>query len=920
MSFELYIRNTISNRAEDALVSNKELTLKSRGDAALGNVEIQQGRTPWFGRLVSWVKQGTALFSSSIAKQNEAERADNRTVKEAVATAIEGILGNKAQAAEVVKTVIGPRYSGAKAITTRQLQQMIKKATDTNPQAIENWEKALLYLGQQECLNKQISPSLKKHFFEAVRLSSGYRTKNLQPNDFESMMTAAEESYKKEETAKLKETFPDLSSQLTVTGSPKSSLEALKKDLDKLEVANPELKQAFNESIDHIKTAIALRAEIQFDPAKAIDLYYQLKTNRAELQNCQTQLNELVPEGKELSEKVASLKEALTSELSTQDARLTVKMESTDGYIKSDPFSEKNMLRPRRIYAEATKEMAIKIIGSLDSRIVALERKMSEQDSPNAEDKEQLQSLTSAKGNLLQKTTKWYADEVETYDKALNERSGPLPKPQKKSLVGKIYNKLFKTDATLKELKEFCKESGVPADITSSALSKKAMKAATNKVMNEELDWNTTIRTMEASLGGITRSYQQTSTPLSEGNTAVAAEMKKAGVKGIVPASRNEANQGFAINARMTKLEKMDDQGKMTLVHERQQHGIVDHFQIKDAKERAAANKQSAQQLILHGIETDPNFIEKALENGKDPKSTSATNKVFYINTNLTTPTYTHREMPGKAESHNEYRYSINQGIAFDSAIINQNNEYTVHDANGEEQTISAEVTFIDFRFPVNYALDDSIDPGLIQAWKDLKIHNRGEFTKLFGSLEVSAKGPTGGVMQDVYGKLQAKVKDGDTKAQAIVAEMEEQCFYLRSMFNDEDYKSANGDRFKMPRHIDLLNNTFRQGAELLRDEGVNIRVVNAGGCMSGKDREGVANASGQAAAMIKDMGGVVAPGHLNTSEERTILNTAIVGVVDNTLQVTGFGGSKNAKEIGNEMNDPDAVIYAAGTSKNAKT
>jgi hypothetical protein len=101
MSLELYIQNTIANRAEDALVSNKELTLKSRGDAALGNVEILQGRTPWFGRLVSWVKQGTALFSSSIAKQNEAERADNRTLKEAVATAIEGILGNKAEAAEV---------------------------------------------------------------------------------------------------------------------------------------------------------------------------------------------------------------------------------------------------------------------------------------------------------------------------------------------------------------------------------------------------------------------------------------------------------------------------------------------------------------------------------------------------------------------------------------------------------------------------------------------------------------------------------------------------------------------------------------------------------------------------------------------------------------------------------------------------
>jgi hypothetical protein len=910
---ELHIQNTISkNGATDALVSDKELTLKSRGDVALGNVEIQQGRTPWLGRLVSWVKQGAALFSSSIAKQNEAERADNRAVKEAVTTAIEGILGNKAKAAEIVTSVIGARYNGAKAITTRQLQQMIKEAIETNPQAIENWRNAGLYLKSQENNQKPISPSLKKHFFEAVRLCNDYGTRDLQPADFKSIMTTAEQSYKNEETTKLEETFPFLSLYLTVKGSPVSSLDDHKAKVDTLSGATDELKQIFKESIDHIKTAIALRADIQFDPTKALELHNQVIKNKEKLQNCQMQLNELVTEEKELPEQVASLKEALTSELSTQDARLGIKMGSITGYITSDPFSEKNMLRPGRIYAEATMEMAIKIIGSLDSRIVALKIKMSEQDSHNTEDNDQLKSLTSAKEELSQKMTKWYTDEVETYNKALNERNA--------ATFPKSYPKI---PATPKELKGFCKESGVPADITSSALSKKAMKAATNKVMNEELDWNTTSRTMEASLGGITRSYLQTSTPLSQGNTAVAAKMKKAQVKGIVPASRNEANQGFAINARMTKLEKMDDQGKMTLVHERQQHGIVDHFQIKNEEERAAANEQSAQQLILHGIETDPDFITQALKNENSHENTSVTNQVIYINTNLTTPTYTHREMPGKAESHNEYRYSINQGIAFNKA--KESNTYTVHDASGKEMNISADVTFIDFRFPVNYALDNSIDPGLIQAWKDLKLHNEGEFTKLFGSLDVNETGPTNGVMKVVYDKLKEKAKGqnenpGDPKAKAIVTEMEEQCFYLRSMFNDEDYKSANGDRFKMPRHIDLLNNTFRQGAELLRDQDINIRVVNAGGCMSGKDREGVANAAGQAAAMIKDLGGVVAPGHLNTDEERTIFNTAIVGVVDNTLQVTGFGGSKNAKEIGNEMNDPDAVIYAAGTSKNAET
>jgi hypothetical protein len=122
----------------------------------------------------------------------------------------------------------------------------------------------------------------------------------------------------------------------------------------------------------------------------------------------------------------------------------------------------------------------------------------------------------------------------------------------------------------------------------------------------------------------------------------------------------------------------------------------------------------------------------------------------------------------------------------------------------------------------------------------------------------------------------------------------------------------------KMPRHIDLLANKFREATRLLRD--FNTRVINAGGCMSGKDREGVAHAEAVAAVMIEKMGSIVSPGHAFSDEERVIYDTAVSLVVDNTLLVTGYGGSKNAEEVASRIGDHDAVIYDAGLSGKAKT
>ena len=68
-------------------------------------------------------------------------------------------------------------------------------------------------------------------------------------------------------------------------------------------------------------------------------------------------------------------------------------------------------------------------------------------------------------------------------------------------------------------------------------------------------------------------------------------------------------------------------------------------------------------------------------------------------------------------------------------------------------------------------------------------------------------------------------------------------------------------------------------------------------------------------------------PGHHINQEKRAVYNICVTVIVDNTLQMTGFGGSKNAGEIHDRMlgespadQERDTVEAPSGLSKNANT
>ena len=390
---------------------------------------------------------------------------------------------------------------------------------------------------------------------------------------------------------------------------------------------------------------------------------------------------------------------------------------------------------------------------------------------------------------------------------------------------------------------------------------------------------------------------------------------------------RAPINTRRAILVEVLDEKNEDGTHRFCLLGERFQHGVNDYSHLEEP-ERTKANNRSAAQLIQYGIEADPEFVRELLR--KQTFEDETPSAVFFINTNLTTPTRTPRDLPtllsGKKGTHDEREYSRHQGMALQAASGVGKSFEVLDPYDRQIKKITTNVQSIDLRFPVNYALNlvGALDLGMmIGTWDELHQHNAGEFQKIFGGL--NPNNPIGGLIGPSYQKLRAlatnqtKTEEERIAATALRREIEDQCLIVRSLFQSKAYQSAaDGDRMKMPRHIDLLVNKFREATRLVGD--FNMRVINAGGCMSGKDREGVAHAEAVAAVMIEKMGGAVVPGRPFSEEENAIYNTAVSLVVDNTLLVTGYGGSKNAEEVAARIRNHYAVMYAAGLSRKAKT
>src|SRR5262249_31689040 len=149
-------------------------------------------------------------------------------------------------------------------------------------------------------------------------------------------------------------------------------------------------------------------------------------------------------------------------------------------------------------------------------------------------------------------------------------------------------------------------------------------------------------------------------------------------------------------------------------------------------------------------------------------------------------------------------------------------------------------------------------------------------------------------------------------EAKELLGRMNTEVDHVRGLLESRNWQwegsSINHDRYQLGRHISMMNNAFRLAAESLPNR--DNRIVDANGCMSAKDRAGMVGAEAIGNTIINDLGGEMVPGQKLTQEKQDILNQAIIGVVPNTSDVTTYGGSKNAREAPDRIDNPDVSEY----------
>lgn len=802
-------------------------------------------------------------------------------------------------------------------------------------------------------VNTVTSATLKKLFQEKAKLQPAYYKRSFTEGELKELGEFAFQKYKRDHLAAFQETYPYLSKSLfyeaeSSVGFPSKYILQLKEFIEtneELSTWTPHFQIWLTQSCDLILESQQLFQETTFDPLIAGTLLKKIQEQLAKVRSQQDSLEALPLEEKNgiayETKGLFLLQKQFLEEIEALSARLIIKSEVLTQYIESDPFTDQNILYPRRIIAEAFLNVGTEVL------------KLVEELEKFSKEKVDDSSLKVSQ-NLNRKITQWYNQEVRAYASARRTssyRSEFLLNNKTKENPLVFYNET----RALEALQECCRAVGVPKQVL-NILTLDKIKDAKIEAMNEVLEWKVLIRDFTASLNQITRHYRQVSIPLSKSHTAVGAEIRAKGIEGIVPAAR--ADGRAPINARTTILYRVNDNGKLETLYQREQHGIVDHYHL-EGELRKRANEDSARQLVQHAIENNVSFVTSALELSKSRELEKISNKnleldyeiieekhldfievskkevqenktplVVYINTNLTTPTATPRDLPLLKDTHNEKLYSENQTEAFKS-ISGADKVFKVRNpVTNDIEKIEVDIVFIDFCFPVNYAIDKEsiarkIDEKLGGVdWEKLDQRNTVELEKLLGTLNIN--GAIEGLMESTYKKLLEYASNTNNsvekrqQATHFIRQIEKEAYYLREMFLKKAHREAAGDRFKMPRHIDLLTNYFRQAVEFL--ENKKLCVISAAGCMSAKDREGVASAETATAIVIQDMGGTVAPGHKMSDEERIIYNTFVTGAVTNPLLVTGYGGSKNAREISNRMGNLDAITYAAGTSQFAKS
>jgi hypothetical protein len=922
--------------------------------------------TSFKNRAFAWIK--TNVFGSAErfggVQNQQTQNLQNSNFKRSVFNVLARSEGREI-ANQAFARILGGNWSGpgnnARPLNTYQVRQILHEAEKLrlearsgNTESTKNflngpgWQQAL----RDHNLDSQIinDSGFREAFTKAIARHPQFSQHRFTQQELAQIAGDAIQSHQRECLEKVRREFPNLSTQIvpfsphigTYIGNLKAMFQPAPNPMQQpgAYFAEP---QPFRDgctaaltSIDQARQAIAkmsFRIEVggnqQAGTANAI--VRELNQCRLDLVQRHTDLTNVNPNT--LSPQAQAFRTAMLNELTHQIAAVDGKLRSMQAFLQSDPFSDKSVYRPRMVWAQAVFNEGQRAWDALQEKIdqVAQRRQQMAQ-NPNTPllGYQRLNAyearLLNAQNQLRHNLDQWFQQEQNDYTQLQDGHRSFTPQQVKDGVNPQPPGRPFALPKNWArdQIRDIAVQSGFSRREVNELFSSDTLKQARLDVLHEPPNWQVTLRDMTVTKGGVTQTYRETQKPISVSGNINQRHMAQLGIGGLVPEARGVGTA--PINARTTTIHKVDDNGHIVghdPLHERQQHAIVDHWKLPDPR-RDQQNQASFMMLLTEAVTSDATFAQQLVNDslgGHNPPP----RKLYYINSNETSPAVLNKLRPG---DHDELEYSERQSRAMSS--LNGVQQFAIDDPSqplnpfSQDIQVRADVEIIDFKFPVNGSIGNPLG-----GWKGLGDHNRGELSKLVGGLTSGER--IEGAMGDTIRELERIANDPNAnpahreEAKKFLQGLQENVDELRHMMREETYKKApEGDRFKGPRTVDIAVNLWRRASNFtsatLHGGDRQTRIISAGNCMSAKDREGNTCCECQGQTMIEDLGGKIKPGEDLSAEDRQINNIALSGVVNNTMRVTTYGGSKNAEEHSVRIGDHESIEYIYGTSKKAKT
>lgn len=437
---------------------------------------------------------------------------------------------------------------------------------------------------------------------------------------------------------------------------------------------------------------------------------------------------------------------------------------------------------------------------------------------------------------------------------------------------------------------------------------------AWRRAMTESLarrHWPTLRRGIVAAMGGPAQAYESSITPGARINyrfthayekDAVLGKYRASGAvgefgmpRGGVPSS-DITNAVHARNLKVSQLFRLEHSKAPLCLSTVIGHGVIDAWGIADPLERAQANARAAREVLEAAIVSVPRIAD-ALD---ERRYRSKPLRVTHVSVNLVTPDSLRGMSTGYKDYH-EKTFTENQFKAFDEAAKMR--------SVGGDMPLQVEIRAITFSFAINPLATGPLG-AIARPWANVLEHNAWGMYCFIGKLSAVQPG-------EFIGAVLQTLDRREPRQGMLYTKILRQTERVRTLFNSEAYKTANGDPAKMAREVLFLQALAEQALALT--DGDHIATASRN-CKSDKDRGGVVDVELKYRLITDDLGHTIEDNAAPQGAEREIYDRVALAAGGLEVQAwnTGLPGSKEFRKMKSRVADEAMRTLLTGFSASA--